>query len=229
MSVTGEPGRPPVRVGVASADLAAGLWTMIGVLAALHERHSSGRGQLVDVALLDAQTSLLTYVASSFFASGVVPGPHGAAHPTIVPYQDFVTSDSAIMVAVGNDRLFRAFATSIDLECVLDDPRFASNADRVSHRGALIAAISTRLKEKTSREWVAILNQAGVPAAAISTVDQAVTDPQVVARDMILEGEHRTAGRVRMLACPVRLSRTPPTLRLVPPTLGEHTTEVLGS
>jgi crotonobetainyl-CoA:carnitine CoA-transferase CaiB-like acyl-CoA transferase len=226
--VTGEPHGRPLRVGVASADLTAGLWTMVGVLAALYERQSSKHGQRVDVALLDAQASLLTYIASSYFATGVVPTRYGTAHPTIVPYQDFMTADSAIMIAVGNDRLFAAFAKAIGLPCLMDDARYRTNAERVDNRDALVKVISLRLVEKTSQHWVEILSQAGIPVSEINTVDKAVADQQLISRQMILDAEHRTAGHVRMLGCPVKMSRTPASLRLSPLTLGEHTSEVFG-
>jgi formyl-CoA transferase/CoA:oxalate CoA-transferase len=228
MSVTGEADGPPLRVGIATADLAAGLWTMIGVLAALLERKASGRGQWLDVALLDAQASLLTYVASSYFATGEAPGRHGAAHPTIAPYQDFAAADGSIMVAVGNDRLFAAFADVLGLDCLVEDARFRTNADRVNNRSALIELISERLAIKPAAEWVDLLSRAGIPASVINTVEQVMADPQMQARQMILETEHRTAGHIRMMACPLKLSRTPPRLRLAPPVLGEHNAEVLG-
>ncbi|HUZ68506.1 MAG TPA: CoA transferase [Candidatus Saccharimonadales bacterium] len=227
MSVTGEPDGPPLRVGVPSADLAAGMWAMVGILAALVERQSSGRGQWVDIALLDAQASLLTYIASSYFATGVTPRRQGAAHSTIVPYQDFATKDSRIIVAVGNDRLFHAFARATGLDCLIGDPRFTSNADRVVNRDALVEILSDRMATKTSSEWVKLLAEHGIPAATISTIAEMADDPQIQARGMILETEHRTAGHIKMLACPLRLSRTPPSLRLPPPTLGEHTLEML--
>lgn len=228
MSVTGEADGPPLRVGVASADLSAGLWTMVGVLAALLERQTSGRGQWVDVALLDAQASLLTYVAAGYFVSGEVPSRYGAAHPTIAPYQDFQTSDSSVMIAVGNDTLFARFATVLGLDCLIEDSRFRTNADRVENRAALVEIISAQIVTKSSADWVKLLTEEGIPVAVINTVDQVVADPQIQARRMIIEAEHRTAGRVRMMACPVNLSRTPARFRLPPPTLGEHTVEVLG-
>lgn len=227
MSVTGEADGPPLRVGVASADLAAGLWSMVGVLAALYEREHSQRGQCVDIALLDAQASLLTYVASSYFATGVSPSRHGAAHPTIVPYQDFATADSAIMVAIGNDRLFAVFAKALGKECLIEDPRFRTNADRAGNREQLVQIISAALATKTSADWVAILGREGIPVSVINTVAEVMADPQIRAREMILEVDHRTAGHLRMLACPVRMSRTPPRLRLPPPTLGEHTAQLM--
>jgi crotonobetainyl-CoA:carnitine CoA-transferase CaiB-like acyl-CoA transferase len=227
MSITGEPDGPPVRVGVASADLAAGLWTMVGVLAALYERQSSKRGQWLDIALLDAQVSLLTYVASSYFATGMIPTRHGAAHPTIVPYQDFPTADSAIMVAVGNDRLFDVFAKAIGMDWLLDDPRFGTNPQRVNNREQLVKLIAARTSDKASSEWLEIFGRHGIPAAVINTIDKVIDDRQIQARQMVLEADHPTAGRVRMLACPVRMSRTPPTLRRPPPTLGQHTAELM--
>lgn len=226
MSVTGEADGPPVRAGIATADLAAGMWTMVGVLAALYERRSSNRGQWLDVALLDSQVSLLTYVAASYFATGAIPTRRGSAHPTIVPYQDFATADSAIMVAVGNDQLFRTFAKAIGMERLADDPRFRTNADRVDNREQLVPILSARMSGKTSADWAEILRREGVPSAEINTVDKALDDPQIQARQMVLEAEHKTAGRVRMLACPIKMSRTPPTLRLPPPVLGEHTAEL---
>lgn len=228
MSVTGEADGPPLRVGIASADLAAGLWTMVGVLAALLERQSSGHGQWVDVALLDAQASLLTYVAGSYFATGETPRRYGAAHPTIAPYQDFRTADSSVMVAVGNDRLFARFAAVLGLDRLVADERFQTNADRAENKAVLIDIVSAQMLTKSSAEWVDLLGREGIPASVINTVDQVMVDPQLLARRMIMEAEHRTAGRIRMLACPVKLSRTPARFRLSPPVLGEHTAEMLG-
>ena len=227
MSVTGESDGPPLRVGVASADLTAGLWTMVGVLAALYERQFSNRGQWLDIALLDAQVSLLTYVAGSYFATGAVPTRHGSAHPTIVPYQDFQTGDSPIMVAVGNDRLFGRFATAIGMDHLRDDPRFRTNADRVNNREQLVQCLSARMVDKSAAEWVEALRREGIPAAVINSVDRVMADPQIQAREMILEIDHKSAGRLRMLACPIKMSRTPPGVRLPPPELGEHTAELI--
>ncbi len=228
MSVTGQPDGPPLRVGIASADLAAGLWTMVGVLAALIERRSSHRGQWVDVALLDAQASLLTYVASSYFATDETPQRHGAAHPTIAPYQDYATSDSSIMVAVGNDQLFIKFARALGIDYLTGDERFQTNAGRVGNRGALNEIIGGRIATETNAYWVATLSQAGIPVSAIKTIDEVMADPQMHARQMILEAEHVTAGHIKMLACPVKLSRTPAQFRTPPPLLGQHTGEVFG-
>jgi crotonobetainyl-CoA:carnitine CoA-transferase CaiB-like acyl-CoA transferase len=229
MSVTGEADGPPVRVGVSATDLTAGMWALVGILAALHERHRSGLGQWVDISLLDGQVSWLTYVASGYFATGDVPERYGSAHPTIAPYQAFATADGHLMLAVGNDRLWQRFAAAAGLEHLLHDARFATNADRVRNRTALIPLVAAAMASKTSADWAAILDTAGVPAGPINSVDKIVTDPQVLARGMVLETDHPTAGALRLLGCPVRLSATPPQLRLPPPLLGQHTGEVLQS
>lgn len=227
MSVTGEPDGPPVRVGVSSADLGAGMWTVIGVLAALHARQRSGLGQQVDVSLLDGQVAWLSYVASGYFATGEIPRRYGSAHPTIVPYQAFQTADGHLMVAVGNDSLWRRFAPVVGLEHLAADHRFATNPDRVAHREQLLPLIAEKLLHRTSAEWATALSEAGVPAAPINTVDQALHHPQVAARGMVVEAEHPNAGRVQMVGSPVKLSDDPPTVRCAPPLHGEHTTEIL--
>lgn len=227
MSVTGEPDGPPVRVGVSSTDLTAAMWALVGILAALYERERSGRGQWVDISLLDGQVSWLTYVASGYFATGEVPRRYGSAHPTIAPYQGFATRDGDLMVAVGNDSLWRRFAPILGLEHLLEDPRFVTNPDRVTHRDELIPLVAEVLATRTTGEWIEVLDAAGVPVGPVQTVDEVVHDPQVLARGMVLETEHPTAGPLRMMGCPVRLSATPPALRTPPPLLGEHTDEVL--
>jgi crotonobetainyl-CoA:carnitine CoA-transferase CaiB-like acyl-CoA transferase len=227
VSVTGEATGPPVRVGTPVADLGAAMWAAIGVLAALHARAASGRGDWIDISLLDGQIAWLTYVAGGYFASGEVPRRYGSAHPTIVPYQALRTSDGYLMVAVGNDSLWQRFAPIIGLPELAGDPRFATNPDRVVHRDELIPLIEAALATRASAEWAAELSRAGIPAGAINTVDQALAYPQVVARDMVLTAEHPTAGSLRMPGSPVRLSRHTATVRRPPPLLGEHTDEVL--
>jgi crotonobetainyl-CoA:carnitine CoA-transferase CaiB-like acyl-CoA transferase len=227
VSVTGEATGPPVRVGTPVADLGAAMWAAIGVLAALHARAVSGRGDWIDISLLDGQIAWLTYVAGGYFASGEVPRRYGSAHPTIVPYQALRTSDGYLMVAVGNDSLWQRFAPIIGLPELAGDPRFATNPDRVVHRDELIPLIEAALATRASAEWAAELSRAGIPAGAINTVDQALAYPQVVARDMVLTAEHPTAGSLRMPGSPVRLSGHTATVRRPPPLLGEHTDEVL--
>jgi formyl-CoA transferase/CoA:oxalate CoA-transferase len=227
MSVTGEADGPPVRVGVSSADLVAGMWATIGILAARHEKQRSGRGQWVDISLLDGSVSWLTYVASGYFASGEIPRRYGSAHPTIAPYQAFATADGFVMVAVGNDGLWRRFAAALERDDLAADERFATNPSRVLHRDTLIPLIEVAMLLRTTDEWVSVLDEAGVPVGPIQTVDQALSDPQVIARGMVAELEHPTAGPIRIVGSPIRLTRTPTSVRMAPPLLGQHTDDIL--
>jgi crotonobetainyl-CoA:carnitine CoA-transferase CaiB-like acyl-CoA transferase len=228
MSVTGEADGEPVRVGNSVADLGAAMWAAIGILAALHSRHATGRGEWIDISLLDGQIASLTYLAGGYFASGDVPRRYGSAHPSIVPYQAMRTRDGHLMVAVGNDALWRRFAPLVGLAELVDDPRFATNPQRVANRTELIERIETALASKGSAEWAAELARAGIPAGAINSIDAALAHPQVQWRDMVLTTEHPTAGTLRMAGSPIKLSRYTATVRRPPPTLGEHTDEVLG-
>ncbi|HEY1570971.1 MAG TPA: CaiB/BaiF CoA-transferase family protein [Pseudonocardiaceae bacterium] len=226
MSVTGEADGPPVRFGVSGADLAAGMWATIGILAALKERERTGRGQWVDVSLLDGQIAWLAYVAGGYFASGEIPARYGSAHPTIVPYQAFPTSDGHIMVAAGNDTLWRRFADAIGIDDLVDDPRFATNPDRVRNRDELLPLIERILVTRSGAEWSTVLSEAKVPAGRINTVDQALAHPQVVARDMVTDVVHETAGKLQTVASPLKMSASATQVRTPPPLLGEHTDEV---
>jgi crotonobetainyl-CoA:carnitine CoA-transferase CaiB-like acyl-CoA transferase len=233
MSVTGEPDGEPVRSGTSSADVGAGMWALIGILAALHARETSGQGQLVDVSLLDGQIAWLTYVAGKYFATGVTPGRHGSAHESLTPYQVFPTADAPLMVAVGSDGLWRRFTSATGLDELTDDPRYATNPDRVRNRDTLIPLITKTLAARGCAEWTDLLNTAGVPAGPVNTVPAALEQPQVVAREMVVEIEHPVAGTLKMLGSPLKLSAQPPPaspapyLRRPPPVLGEHTDEIL--
>jgi crotonobetainyl-CoA:carnitine CoA-transferase CaiB-like acyl-CoA transferase len=233
MSVTGEPDGEPVRSGTSSADVGAGMWALIGILAALHARETSGEGQLVDVSLLDGQLAWLTYVAGKYFATGVTPGRHGSAHESLTPYQVFPTADAPLMVAVGSDGLWRRFTSATGLDELADDPRYATNPDRVENRDTLIPLITETLAARGGAEWADILNTAGVPAGLVNTVPAALAQPQVAAREMVVEVEHPVAGTLKMLGSPLKLSAQPPPtspapyLRRPPPVLGEHTDEIL--
>jgi Predicted acyl-CoA transferases/carnitine dehydratase len=227
MSVTGEADGPPVRVGVSSADLTAGMWATIGILAALHEKQRTGRGQWVDISLLDGSVAWLTYVSSGYFASGKIPQRYGSAHPTIAPYQAFASSDGYVMVAVGNDGLWRRYAGAIGRPELADDDRFTTNAERVRHRDVLIPLLAHIMATRTTKDWVDALNSAGVPVGPIQTVDEALADPQVLARGMVAEVQHPTAGALNLVNCPIHLTRTPAKVRTPPPLLGQHTDEVL--
>lgn len=227
MSITGEAGGPPMRPGVATADLGAGMWASIGILAALQARAHTGRGQHLDVSLLDGQLSWLSYVAGGWFTTGNPPARHGSAHPTIVPYQALTTADGHLMVAVGNDRIWQCFTEVLGAPDLAADPRFATNPDRVRHRDQLIPLLEHVLGQRSTAAWSGLLEEAGVPCAPISSVADALTSPQAVARGMVHELDHPTAGRVRTVASPLRLSGTPIRIHSAPPTLGQHTDEIL--
>ncbi len=228
MSVTGEADGEPVRVGNSAADIFAAMWASVGILAALHARHTTGRGEWIDISLLDGQIASLTYLAGGYFASGEVPRRYGSAHPSIVPYQALRTQDGYLMVAVGNDALWQRFAPLIGLGELADDPRFATNPQRVAHRSELIRLIETALASKGSAAWADDLSRVGIPAGAINGIDAALAHPQVQARGMVLTAEHPSAGTLRMTGSPIKLSGYTAKARRAPPMLGEHTDEVLG-
>ncbi|TWP36373.1 CaiB/BaiF CoA transferase family protein [Leekyejoonella antrihumi] len=229
MSVTGERDGSPVRFGVAAADLAAGMWLTIGVLSALHARDSTGCGQQVDISLMDGELAWMTYVAQNFFATGDTPRRYGSAHPNIVPYQAFPTADGEIMVAVGNDTLWQTFSGAVGLDDIGADPTLATNAGRLASRDTLLPRIADALTARTSAEWTQILTGVGVPVGPINTVPQALAQPQVAARDMVVDLPHTSEGSIRTLGSPVKLSATPPQLRHGAPLHGEHTVEILTS
>ncbi|GGT65761.1 CoA transferase [Streptomyces atratus] len=227
MSVTGSPDGAPSRVGNSVADIAAGMWALTGILAALHARHSTGRGQWLDISLLDGQIAWLTYLAGGHFADGRTPQRHGSAHPTIVPYQALATADGHIMIAAGNDSLWRRLVIALGIAQLADDERFVGNPDRIAHRDELIPLLEAALASRTSADWSGILQAAGVPCGQIASVPEALARPQVAARNMLVEIDHPKAGRLRMVGSPLKLSEHPPTVRLAPPTLGQHTVEIL--
>lgn len=227
MSVTGDADGDPARFGVSGADLGAGMWAAIGILAALNSRRDTGQGQYLDVALLDGQVAWLTYLASGYLASGNVPQRYGTAHPSIVPYQAFSTQDGDIMIAAGNDSLWQKFATELDRTDLLDDPRFSTNAGRVQHRSELIEQITQTLQRKPAASWQADFELVGVPSAPVYDVAQALASPQVEARDMIASLIHPLQGEVRVVGSPIKLSGTPPRMESASPLLGENTSDVL--
>jgi len=227
MSVTGEAGGEPVRSGTSLADVGAGMWALIGILAALYARQASGRGQQIDISLLDGQLAWLTYVAGKYFATGVTPGRYGSAHESLAPYQVFPTADDPLMVAVGSDGLWRRFTAATGLDDLTDDPRYATNPDRVRHRDTLIPRITKAFAARGCAEWTDLLSAAGVPAGPVNTVPAALEQPQVAVREMVVELEHPVAGLLRMLGTPLKLSGQPASIRRPPPVLGQHTDEIL--
>ena len=227
MSVTGYPELPPVRFGVPIADLGAAMWSLVGILAALRVREETGRGQYVDTSLFEGQLSWLTYVAGNYFATGKNPERYGSAHPTIVPYQTFETQDGTLMVAVGNDKLWRKFTAALGLGELSDDPKYRTNQDREAHREELVERLSRVFKTRMADEWLKRLSAAGVPAAPVKTVEEVVHDPHAKAREMFVTVEHPTAGELTMTGIPVKFSETPGAIETPPPTLGQHSEEVL--
>lgn len=227
MSITGGADGPGYRLGVAIADLVSGLFAAQGILLALVARARTGQGQHVDVGMLDAVASLLTYQAGIYFATGVAPTRMGNRHPTIVPYETFETSDGEVVVAVGNDDLWRRFCSVSGLADVVNDSRFATNRDRVTNYDALRPILADVFRRRTRREWIAALTDAGVPTGAVRDVGEVLTDDQLVARDMIASVTHPITGDLRVLGVPVKLSETPGRVHRAPPRLGEDTESVL--
>ncbi len=227
MSITGTPDGPPVRLGVAVADIVAGMFAFQGLLLALIARGTTGRGQHVDIALLDAVTAMLTYQAGRYFATRESPQRLGNRHATIVPYNTFDTADGVLVLAVGNDDQFQRFCQVADLTTTATDARFITNAGRVEHHDALQPLIAKVLATRSADEWVSRLNDAGVPCGAVRSIGGALTDPQTVARAMVETTTHPTIGSLQVLGLPVKLSTTPGGVRTPPPRLGEHTAAVL--
>jgi len=227
MSITGEPDGPPLRLGVAIADIVAGMTAAQGIAMALLARHRSGRGQLVDVGMLDSTAALLTYQAANYFATGRAPERLGNRHPTIVPYETFASSDGEVVVAVGNDELWKRFCRAIGMSDLVADARFATNRARVEHYAELEPLISSRLRTRTTAEWISALSTERVPCGAVRDVGEVLSDPQIAAREMVASVEHATVGDVRTLGIPIKLSETPGVIRSAPPVLGQHTDQIL--
>jgi len=233
MSVTGrantEEGGGPLKVGVAVADLFTGLYASTAILAALAHRDRTGEGQQIDLALLDVQVACMANQAMNYLYSGKSPGRLGNAHPNVVPYQDFPTADGDVIIAVGNDAQFARLCAAIGQPELAGDARFATNLARVAHRVELIRLLREHTLKRTTGEWVAALEAAEVPCGPINDIAHMFEDPQVRARGLKVEVEHPTAGRIPLVANPIKLSATPVEYRNAPPTLGQHTSEVLAA
>ena len=227
MSVTGPEEGEPTKVGVAIADITAGLFAATAILAALHERERSGRGQFVDVALLDAQIAWLANVAHNYLATGEPPARYGNAHPSIVPYETFPTADGRIAVGIGTDGQYRKFCAAAGRPDLAEDERFRTNTGRVEHRHVLVPLLQELFQTRPSAEWLGMLAALGVPAGPINDVAAALEDPHVQARGMVQRVEHATEGSIQVLGPVAKFSRTPATVRSAPPPLGHHTDEVL--
>jgi len=231
MSVTGQPdgaeGAGPQKVGVALTDIMTGLYATIGIQAALAERERSGLGQFVDLALLDVTVATLANQASNYLVGAIVPTRLGNAHPNIVPYQSFVAADGHLIVAVGNDSQFGRFVAAIGVTELAGDARFATNQLRVANRDVLVPLLQRQMLERGKDEWLKILQAAQVPAGPINCVDEVFAEPQIQARGMQVEMAHPDNPKLQLVGNPIKLSRTPVTYEKPPPTLGEHTEEVL--
>ena len=227
MSITGEPNRDPVRMGIPMGDLAGGLFGAMAVSAALFQRERTGEGRYIDLSLLDCQASLLTYVAQYFLVTGEVPGPVGSAHASAVPYQAFKTKDIHIVIAIFTERFWSQFCNVIGRPDLVEDPRFATNRERHAHRNDLVPILEGIFATRTGEEWLKDLRAEGIPSGPINTVDRVLSDPQVLHRGMVLEVDHPVCGRLKVVGNPVKaLPADGETLR-PPPVLGQHTEEVL--
>lgn len=231
MSITGErddlPGGGPQKTGVAIADMMTGMYATIAVLAALNHRERTGVGQYIDMALLDVQVAMLANVGSNYLHSGKVPKRWGNAHANIVPYQTFATSDGHIIVTAGNDSQYRKFVTAGECPELATDPRFLTNPQRVEWRDTLVPLLAEMVSKKTKAQWLALLEEAGVPCGPINNLDEVFNDPQVKARECAIELKHPTASKVKLVASPMRMSATPVHHESAPPTLGQHTDQIL--
>jgi len=227
MGITGPEEGPPSRVGVPIVDITAGMFAVAGILAALHTRTVAGEGQLVDVSLLDAQVALLANVASNYLVGGTEPRRLGNAHPNITPYEAFQARDRWFALAAANQRQWTTLCDAIARPDLRQDPRFATNGDRVANRPALVETLNETFATRDADDWLADLAEAGLPCGRINTVPDVFSHPQAQARGLALETEHPTAGPVHLTGFPYKLSHTPAEVRRPPPRLGEHTQEVL--
>ena len=228
MALTGAPDGEPMRFPTAIADISAGIYCIIGILGALLVRERTGQGQVLDVSLLDSQVTWLSYIAANYFATGKPPDRMGNLHPTIVPYQPFRAQDKHFIVAVGTERLWQHFCQALGYEeTLMNDPRFATNTARLLHREQLISLLQPVFLCENADHWIEKFTTADIPCSPISFVQETLSEPQVLHRDMIVQLEHPLSGSIRSIGFPVHLSDTPVTYRLPPPMLGQHTEEVL--
>ena len=227
MDLTGQADGPPTRIGTSIADLTAGVMAAQGITLALYARHTTGRGQHVKIAMLDAMASLLSYNAGNYFATGQSPTRRGNDHPSVVPYQTLRAKDGWMNLAVANDSLWVRYCDAIERPDLRDDPRFATAPERVNHRETLVPIIVALTATRTVRHWVDLLGAAGVPCGRIRTVAEVCTNPQLTERNKVVDRPHPTAETVRMIGQPIELSDTPARIETAPPLLGQHTDEVL--
>ncbi|MFN8534586.1 MAG: CaiB/BaiF CoA-transferase family protein [Dehalococcoidia bacterium] len=229
MSITGPEGGPPARVGTSVGDIVAGMFTAIGVLAALRERDKSGEGQLLDVAMLDSQIAILENAMVRYFVAGEVPKPLGTRHPILTPFQAFPTRDGYVVLTLtgGGENIWALFCAKVGLYDYMDDPRFQTNASRTEHHSELERLVSAALRERTTAEWLIDFEELAIPCGPLNTIAEAAADPQVLERHMIVEIEHPRAGKIPVSGSPIKLSRTPADVSRPAPDLGQDTDAVL--
>jgi CoA:oxalate CoA-transferase len=227
MSITGEPDRPPVRVGTSIGDLTSALFTTVGILSALRHRDQTGEGQLIDVGMLDCQVAILENAIARYLSTGDIPQPLGRRHPAITPFEAFESADGYVVIALGNNELWRKFCAHVNCPELIDDERFHTNALRTEHHDELFPILAEIMCQRTTEQWIGALEEIGVPCGPVNTVDKVVNDSQVRAREMIVEVKHDTTGVVEIPGLPIKLSETPGQVDAPAPNLGEHTTEIL--
>ena len=227
LSITGPEDGPPSKVGVAIVDITAGLHATSAILAALYHRKTTEEGQHIDIALFDTQVGWLANVAHNYFATGAPPKRYGNAHPNIVPYETFSTSDGYVAVAVGTDAQFDRLCTAVGRTDLGQDSRYRTNADRVEHRDTLVPELQEVFRQQAASEWIDLLLEHRIPVGPVNDIPTVLNDPQVLAREMVLEVEHSSLGPIQQLGPVPKLSRTPARVRKAPPTLGEDTESVL--
>lgn len=228
MAITGEPGRPPVRVGIPIADLSGGIFSCKGILAALFDRERSGVGRRIELSMFDAMLNLLGYIGTLWLSNGELPKPPGSAHDFTVPWQAFETKDGFVVVATRQEVFWRKLCAVLDDPALTDDPRFATNALRVQHRDALVPGLERIFRTRTTAEWLGVLRASEVPAAPVNNLDGAFAEPPVAERGMIVEYDHSEAGRVRLPGNPIKMSGHADPVSTPAPLLGEHTEMILG-
>ena len=227
MSVTGPADGDPTRAGIAIADLATGIFASNAILAALFARERTGQGQRIDMSLLDSQVALMPYVASNYLVSGELPNRYGNGHPNIVPYQEFKAHDQYFAFACGNDNQWQKFCRAVEQEAWINDERFVTNSARLANRETVVAMLNELFSNKDAADWMALCDEIGIPSAPINNIAQVFAHEQVKARNTQLEVPHPTAGTVPLVNSPLKIPTNPTRVRYPPPTLGQHTDELL--